>query len=135
MHTIKPTPSVVMDVADVVMEEYDAGVASYWREGSSVLLQVSSHRRTSGEQVGASRRLEARLDRENLADVRLEAIEIASCPDIAAASGVDSESIRWYYIYAVWADLMLFITVSGEECELDVNGAWAFESIRTARRA
>jgi len=55
-------------------------------------------------------------------------------PDYAAASGVDEKGLMWVYIYAVWDDLTIFITVSGDESDLLGEGNWAFQAVRSVRR-
>ncbi len=57
------------------------------------------------------------------------------CPDYASAKGVDNEGCVWVYAYAVWDDLALMITVSGDEQDLEDTENWAFAAVRSIRRA
>ena len=132
--TFSPTGSYWINLPSDVEEEKDERVASYWKSGSEVLFQSSSYSRNEGKQISASHRLKARLASEALSDVKEESFSIPSCPDCAAASGVDAEGYRWLYCYAVWPDLTILITISGPPQELKEKGSWALDAVRSIRR-
>ena len=132
--TVSPTGSYWIDLPSDVEEEKDERVASYWKPGSEVLVQTSSYLRDEGQQVCSSDRLKARLAREALSEIREENISIPSCPDCAAASGIDTDGYRWLYCYAVWPDLTILITISGRPQELKEQDKWALDALRSLRR-
>jgi hypothetical protein len=131
---VRPTRSYELDVPQEVQEDVDEQVASYWLPGKSGLLQVSSTTRVSGEQVAAGQRLTERLSSEQLTDVREEVVDVDACPDVAAASGFDAEGTRWLYCYAVWPDLAILATVSGDRTELQADGNWPWATLASLRR-
>lgn len=128
------TRSYGIEVPTDTVEEVDGPVVSYWIPGKATLLQLSSMRRAAGDQVEAGQRLAERIASGDLRDVRTERLEIDKCPDVASASGLDEESTRWVYCYAVWPDLAVFLSVSGPPGELEADGTWAFDSVRSIRR-
>lgn len=133
--TIVPTESYRIDVPADVNEQADEGVLSLWLPNDDTLLQFSSYKRETHDQVPAVDRLEARLSREQLTAVRSECMKIADCPDVAAASGRDNEGIRWLYVYATWPDLTVFVTVSGAESQNGTLGQqWALDAVNSLRR-
>ncbi len=134
--TIVPTGSYSIDVPVGVNEEVDDGVLSLWLPSNDTLLQVSSYKRETDSQVPAPHRLEARLNREQLTDVRFESMSITDCPDVAAASGCDNEGIRWLYVYAAWRDLTILATVSGSAFQNDGSAQqWALDAVNSLRRS
>lgn len=132
--TISPTESYEMDIPEDAVEDIDGNVTSYWRSGEDVLLQVSSYRRIEGEQVVAKQRLSERFTCESLVDVAEEDLGLENCPDIAAVSGTDDQGVRWIYCYAVWPDLTVFVSVSGQSSELRKHDNWALRTVRSIRR-
>ncbi len=58
MKVLQPTTSYEIAFPDDIVEDHDGKVASYWRPGSSVLLQLSSTARVEGEQAPADVRLQ-----------------------------------------------------------------------------
>lgn len=134
LKTVTPTGSYKIDIPDDVVENIEERVISYWKPNENVLLQLSSYLRIEGEQVNAKQRLNDRLRKESLKNVTYENIGPKGCPDVAAASGIDEEGIRWFYCYAVWPDLTVFITISGPVEELRKFGNWAFNALNSLRR-
>ena len=132
---VSPTGSYIMILPDNVCEDKDERVASYWLPGQEVLLQTSSYTRTEGKQVSANERLKARLAKENLSDVKNGNVSINSCPDCASMSGIDDKGCHWLFCYAVWQDLAILVTISGQPDELAQNGAWAFDGLKSILRA
>ena len=132
---VRPTGSYGLFVPSDCEEEKAGTLASYWRKGSDVLLQLSSHIRNEGEQISARNRLTARLDRDGHTEAAPDALEAKDCPDCAAASVVDGDGIMWIYFYGVWKDLMVFGTISGKAASLRETGEWAFDAVRSICRA
>lgn len=134
--TIIPTESYSIDVPVDVNEQVDEGVLSLWLTGDDTLLQFSSYKRDTHSQAPASHRLEARLSREQLADVRSEAMSIVDCPDVAAASGCDNEGIHWLYVYAAWPDLTILATISRTAVQNETSvPQWTLNTINSLRRS
>lgn len=130
-----PTGSYAIDVPFGINEQVDEGVVSLWLPSDDTLLQLSSYKRETQTQVAAIHRLEARLNREQLTDVRSECVNIVACPDVAAASGRDNEGIRWLYVYATWPDLTILATVSGAEAQHESFAEqWALDAVNSLRR-
>ena len=134
LKTISPTESYVLDVPSDAHEDVDERVSSYWLDGNS-LLQISSYVRVAGPQVSAVQRLKDRLADERFPTVNYETISFISCPETAAASGVDEAGCRWVFVYGVWPDLAILATISGPPDEMEKRAAWAFDAIRTLRRS
>jgi hypothetical protein len=102
--------------------------------GHENLLQTSSYARIEGKQVSANERLKARFEKEKFSDVKIEDVSIHSCPDCAAMSGIDDKGYRWFFCYAVWPDLTVLTTISGQPHELAEHGKWAFEALKSLKR-
>lgn len=134
LKTVSPTGSYKIDIPAESVENIEERVYSYWNPNENVLLQISSYLRTAGQQVSARERLNDRLAIGALANITHEKIGPKDCPDVAAASGVDEEGISWFYCYAVWEDLTVFVTISGSIEELKISGGWAFNALRSLRR-
>ena len=134
MKTLNPTGSYCISLPDDVAEDYDERVASYWKEGHSLLLQVSSYIRHEGPQVSAAERLDARLQQESLSGVSRDVCITIDCPDIETAGGIDCEGTRWVYVYAVWPDLTIFASISGDDKDVRDNSCWALEAINSILR-
>jgi len=132
---VSPTGSYSLELPSEISEDYDGTVASYWKEGQPLLLQMSSYSRSTGQQTSARDRLMARLERERLSNVLSENIPITSCPESAAASGYDEQGCRWTYCYAVWPDLTVFASISGQTPELGEQSKWAFRALESMERS
>ena len=134
LKTVTPAGSYKIDIPVDIVENIEERVTSYWKPNENVLLQLSSYLRIEGEQVNAKQRLNERLKKESLKNVMYENIGPKDCPDVAVASGIDEEGIRWFYCYAVWPDLTVFISISGTIEELKKSGKWAFNAVDSLRR-
>jgi len=134
MKTLNPTESYCISLPDDIAEDYDERVASYWKEGHSLLLQVSSYIRHEGPQVSAAERLKSRLQQESLLNVSWDVCVTIDCPDLDTAVGIDCEGVRWIYVYAVWPDLTIFASISGDDKDVKDNRNWALEAINSIRR-
>ncbi|SRR5712692_1205071 len=129
--TVKPTDSYRLNLPDDVVEKVDNHVTSYWRPNESVALQISSYKREHGKPVPAKRRLMDLLARESLLNAVEEDLAPDNCPDVAAASAVDDEGIRWVYCFAVWPKLTVLASISGKADELGKLGGWAVEAVKS----
>ncbi len=134
MRHIAPTGSYSVSVPEDVIEEEDGRVVNLWMKDQHLLLQVSSFFRSEGAQIGAAERISALLKRQPLLDMSLDCSLAVDCPDYASAKGVDEHGSAWVYAYAVWPDLALMITVSGDEQEFMDENNWAFAAVRSIRR-
>ena len=92
-HRVSPTPSYSIELPMDCAEDIDDGVYSYFRADDASALQISSYRRTSGEQASARERLNARIARGSA--MVLKPIQV-SLPydDYAAARGTDDAARR-----------------------------------------
>jgi hypothetical protein len=132
--TVRPTSSYSLEVPEGVREEYDNGVASFWEPGESLLLQLSSHLRLTGEQVAADNRLHDRLS--NLGpNVSRWKIKVHPDPmlDQATAESVDKNGLVWVHSYLVWTHLSVYATISGPANLVKEKNNWALQSLRTLR--
>ncbi len=131
---ISPTGSYKIEVPSRVVEDDDNGVTSLWVPGDDTLLQLSSRRRDSGDQIGAKQRLEERLHGGGLQNPQRAALSIAGCPDAFCASGHDDDDGGWMFAYAVWPDLSVFMTISHPDGLHGVS-AWASDAIHSLTRS
>jgi hypothetical protein len=120
---------------DNVISDIDDRVFSWWLDGGDALLQITSYIRSSGLQVTATERInETRQRTDFLADDRAPRLSI-DCPDIASASGIDSEGVEWHYYYFVWPDLTIFVTVSGRPNTLPDQSGWIIYALNSLKRS
>lgn len=134
MKEVSPTQGYRVLIPEDVCEELCDEVASFWRHGSDVALQLSSYMRIDGSQVTAQERLHERLAREDKNPVRFgRGIEL-ECPDLAQACVEDGENTIWVYVYAVWPDLTIFASISGSPGDMESRSDWAFDALSTIRR-
>jgi hypothetical protein len=134
LKTISPTGSYSLVVPTGVNEDVDGNTVSLWIAGDDTLLQFSSRRRETGGQVSARERLRARLEGGELHNLRAVAVDIPACDEVAAASGMDDEGTTWLYVYAVWPDVAVFLTVSHPTRD-PTGPSWAFDAMRSLRRS
>ena len=111
-HRISPTPSYSIELPDDCAEDIEGSVISYWRPDESSAVQISSYRRSSGEQISARERLAARISRGGPPDLSPLAIALPYA-DYAAAIGIDDEKTTWLYVYVVWPNVTLLVSLSG----------------------
>ena len=134
MKRISPTNSYSLDLPDDIITDSDDHVFSWWQDNSEILLQLSSYKRNPGLQVTASERLGTRRKQT---EFRLDDVAphlSTDCPDIASASGIDSEGLKWHYYYLVWPDLAIFATVSGKPANLLSQGSWTMSALNSLKR-
>lgn len=122
-HRVSPTPSYSIELPDDCAEDIDGSVISYWRPDDSCALQISSYRRSSGEQVTARERLAARISRGGQPALSPVAIQLPYS-DYAAAIGTDDENVTWLYVYVVWPSVTLLVTLSGSREALLDERSW-----------
>ena len=132
--TISPTASYALTVPEAVLESQDDRTVSLWLEDDNTLLQVSSYQRGEGVQVPARERLRRR-QRSEASRVwhDLTDLQIPGCPDAAASSSVDLEGVMWLFVYAVWRDLAVLVTISRPGRD-PVDRTWAFSAMLTLKR-
>lgn len=122
-HRVSPTPSYSIELPDDCAEDIDGSVISYWRPDDSCALQISSYRRSSGEQVTARERLAARISRGGQPALTPITIQLPYS-DYAAAIGTDDENVTWLYVYVVWPSVTLLVTLSGSREALLDERSW-----------
>jgi hypothetical protein len=129
---VSPSPSYELPLPEEVISDYDEEVASYWIEGSSVLLQLSSSVRYDGPQVAAARRLDDLFQRSPGNWSAFE-LNLDGFPGhFAGAEMNDDQGTKWIHIYLTTPTVAIYATVSGPPEEL-VSSTWAFDAIRSLR--
>lgn len=121
-----------MELPDLIQEDADEHVISYWLGNDDTALQLSALRRTKGDQVAARQRLDARLKAEALRDVQIDKLALHA-PDAVSALGVAQDGLSWLYAYLVWPDLTIFVTISKATREWD-RDSWAVKALMSLRR-
>lgn len=132
--SVSPTGSYILDLPGDIVEDLEESCFSYWRRGSELLLQVSSYKRFEGAQVPAEERLIHKLQSQGAADSLTFAIEIPGA-DCAAATWKDERGVSWLYVFVVWADLTVFLTITGGVGYDPTAESWAIDAARGIRRA
>ncbi len=123
MKRANPFPSVSILLPDDIVEDNDATVASFWRNGDSCLLQISCFRRERGPQVSAAQRLSERTGLTGEWQTFNLPTGIKAC-DVAAASTTDDLGTSWVHIYFVWEWLTIHASVSKEGDLSMCDWAW-----------
>jgi hypothetical protein len=130
MKKVNPFPSLSVLLPENVIEENDATVASYWKDGATCLLQVSSFLRKHGQQISAAQRLSERMAKGGEWFPFTLPNRIEGC-EIAAAMTNGDEGTSWVHVYLVWEWLTVHLTVSGKgelsKCD------WAWDAILSIR--
>jgi hypothetical protein len=129
---ISPTPSYEIPLPDDVVSNYDGKVASYWRDGSPVLLQLSSAVRSEGPQARAAERLTDLLRRSPANWSAFESNFDGFPYDSAGAQMNDNQGTKWIHIYLTTSKVAIYAIVSGPPEEL-VATTWVFDAIRNLR--
>ena len=122
-----------MDLPDNVIEDVDATVTNYWKEGEDSALQLSSIYRSGSGQISASQRLAERLQRSKIESSREFQLETVA-PDQAAITYEHRNGYIWLYAYLVWPDLSIFATVFIPIGTGNIRDSWQYQSIKTIRR-
>lgn len=122
---LRPTSSYEIEVPEEVSRDVDGRVCSLWMNGQSLLLQLSSYQRTTGDQVSAAQRLQDRIDKTSS---NWRWVFETPCRDQAADQAVaerfDGEGL-WLHCYLVWPHLTVYATLSGAEAEVQNGSSWA----------
>jgi hypothetical protein len=101
MKLINPFSSFSLLLPDEVEEDHqDNTVASYWITGDSCLLQLSSFRRDSGQQISAAQWLSERIEMGGTWKPFTMPREVQDC-EAAAALMVDGQGATWVHAYLV----------------------------------
>src|SRR5258708_4210773 len=110
---LQPTENYELLLPDDSKHKVELDIASIWRLGSSLALQLSSHLRFAGEQVHADERLAARIRTDSSRWHRIELS--AMLPEARVAAAIrEEEELEWLHVYITWPDLMIYATVSGQ---------------------
>jgi hypothetical protein len=134
LKTIRPSSSYQLELPEQVCQESDGKLSSFWLDGSTLLLQLSSYVRTEGEQVGALDRLTHRIGKHGQRWSILEGkIHPDATVDQATAEFVDEDSLLWIHSYIVWAHLTVYATISGPKELVRNPGNWAIQGLKTLR--
>jgi hypothetical protein len=122
---LRPTSSYQIQVPDEIRQDVAGRVSSLWMIGQSLLLQLSSYQRTTGDQVSAAQRLQDRIDKTP-SDWRrvFERLCRDQAADQAVAERFDGESL-WLHCYLVWPHLTVYVTLSGAVKEVQNPSSWA----------
>lgn len=131
---VRPSPSYSIEVPEGVCEEYDNGIASFWKPGERLLLQLSSYLLVEGQQPEASSRLSDRIAKLGGNVSRWESkIHPSATVDQATAEHVDENGLVWVHSYLVWPHLTVYATISGPPNLVRDTSNWALQSVRTLR--
>jgi len=133
MKVFQPTTSYEIALPDDIVEDHDGKVASYWRPGSSVLLQLSSTSRFEGEQVPAAARLQDLFKRNPVAWLPVEMKLQNFSGAFAAAQTRDEKGVTWIHAYLTTESIAIYAIVSAPAQELKRAADWALEAVRTLR--
>ena len=131
--TVSPSPSYHLQLPEEICEQYDNGVSSYWMNGSSLLLQLSSYVRGKGDQIKAQDRLRERMAKHA---ETWKVLKVSIHPDVldqASAEFVDENGLRWIHAYLVWPHLTIYATISGPKELLAEQDNWAVKSFRSVQ--
>jgi hypothetical protein len=133
MKVFQPATSYEIALPDDIVEDHDGRVASYWRPGSSVLLQLSSMSRFQGEQIPASARLQDLFKKNPVQWFPVE-MKLQNFPGaFAAAQTRDKKGVTWIHAYLTTESVAIYAIVSGPAQELKRAADWALEAVRTLR--
>ena len=133
MKLFRPSASYEIALPDDVVEDHDGRIASYWRPGSSVLLQLSSTSRFEGEQVRAAARRQDLFKKTSGEWSPIE-IKLHNFPgDCAAAQTRDKKGVAWIHAYLTTESIAVYAIVSGPPGELERPADWALQAVRTLR--
>jgi hypothetical protein len=125
MMRIAPTSSYHLPLPEEVLSDEDSHISSFWIGGQPLLLQVSSHLRSEGEQVTAKQRLNDRMVKYAGSWNPLSVHVNREAPDQAAAETIDSNNVAWLHAYLVWPHLAIYATISGPSGQVNSESSWA----------
>ena len=133
MKTVRLTSSYQIELPDDVNEAQERLVASFWRDGQSLALQLSSYIRNDGPQIPASVRLQEREASTAVVWTPMTSnIGSDKVPDEAAAFYSEDQTV-WLFAYFVWPHLTVLATISGLERDVFDETSWAMRALRSLR--
>jgi hypothetical protein len=133
---VNPTKSYNIMLPDDIKEDYNDIVMSFWREGGDLLLQLSSHKRESGDQVEAQDRLKAKIESVG-GEWKPYELSIEGQGEEQRISGAytkNENGIVWLHVYLTWPNLMIYATISGKHEVEVLNSNWALDAIQKIKR-
>jgi|SRR5271165_1491103 len=130
--TVRPTGSFSLALPEGIRDQRDERVSSFWVEGKTLLLQISSYVRTEGDQSSAQERLAQRMAKhsENWR-VWQEKIHPDQSVDQATGEFLDAARCLWIHSYLVWPHLTIYVTVSGPEADVQRPDNWATSALKS----
>jgi hypothetical protein len=132
MKSVRPTSSYQIEVPDDVKDETERGVTSFWQNGHSLALQLSSFLRNEGEPLSAKVRLDERIAGNTALRWTHVPGKVGSetVPDEAAAFYREGETV-WLFTYFVWPHLTVLATISGHEQDVLDETNWARRALQS----
>jgi hypothetical protein len=134
MKTFRPSSSYQLDMPQQICEQCDGRVSSFWLDGRSLLLQLSSYIRGQGEQVGAQARLSDRFAKHDRQwKVWGEKIYPDATIDQATGEFIDENGLLWLHSYIVWPHLTIYSIISGPKDVVRDPENWAIQALKSIR--
>ena len=129
---LHPTKRFSIVVPRGLRTDIDGGTLSLWKEGSELVLQVSSMPTPAGQiPKTAAVRMEEHLKWFVLAKSWDDDTHPHQCRDWRTIGGVDKEDNRWVLCWGVFPSVTLLTTIISPEIEMRTASEWARESIRS----
>jgi hypothetical protein len=125
--SVRPTSSYQLEIPEDVKEEQERVITSFWRDGQSLAVQLSSYIRNDGTPVSATVRLEERMAKSAVAWTTM-LTKVG--PDEAAAFYRENGTV-WLFAYFVWPHLTVLATISGLEMDVFDETSWAMQAVRS----
>ena len=128
---IRTSSSYQLHLPDDIVRDVDGSPVSFWRSGEPLLLQLSSHQRTHGNQVTSRRRIEEQTGKGNTEWTFRPSNHCAdSSVDQECAETVEGET-AWLHCYFVWPHVAVYATISGLIAQVRDTESWAHSALRT----
>ncbi len=128
---ISPTTSYQLLLPHDIERQQDGRVSSFWLDGKSLLLQISSYVRAEGEQISARQRLLEQLAKTAATSTDIHSKVNAHAPDQAAAEVVDANGVPWFHVYLVWPHLAIYASITGPLDEVRSQESWARSALES----
>jgi hypothetical protein len=129
---LSPTSSYEVALPDDIRENYDESVASFWKDESPVLLQISTRKRTEQSQVGAEDRLRERIHGSGGTWMDVHFLP-SFFEDVAAAKTTDEKGTTWLHVYMTNSQLAIYATISGPAQAMGGEADWALSALQTIK--
>lgn len=130
MKTIRPSSSYKIVVPDNIRERADTRAISFWVDGESLLLQLSSYQRTEGKVISAQMRLQERMEKTPSAWNEVRA-RLCSDPIVdEAVAEEQKDGLLWVHAYFVWPHLTVYAPISGPPQEVRNPDTWARAALK-----